>query len=286
MFDQTPSNLPFEPDAKEGKAPPPTPPQSEKSNQAQEAPPSPSMQGSGGATNIRGGILVPPKKEPEDILSDVESAPESPQSVSSMSSLDSAPKHDRTRMIIIILAVLAGILIVVIAGIFLYQRFIAPPNEEVYTGIPTEDMGIPNELDSVIGSPSNEFPENQEEETESPPVVPPTPDTIPEPEPVRQNETMLDSDEDGLTDEDEMMYGTDPGSDDTDGDGLMDGEELSMGADPLIADTDGDGLNDGDEVRIWLSSPVRTDTDGDGFSDGTEVANGYNPNGDGRLPEM
>jgi len=35
---------------------------------------------------------------------------------------------------------------------------------------------------------------------------------------------------------------------DTDGDGLMDDQEESLGTDPGVADTDGDGESDGDEV--------------------------------------
>jgi hypothetical protein len=36
---------------------------------------------------------------------------------------------------------------------------------------------------------------------------------------------------------------------DTDGDGLSDMDELFYGTNPFKADTDGDGLSDGDEVR-------------------------------------
>ena len=58
-----------------------------------------------------------------------------------------------------------------------------------------------------------------------------------------------DTDGDGLNDEEEMYYGTDPFSDDSDGDGLNDYEEVNdYDTDPNDADTDGDGLNDGQEV--------------------------------------
>lgn len=65
---------------------------------------------------------------------------------------------------------------------------------------------------------------------------------------------------------------------DTDGDGLTDEEEAALGTDPNIADTDGDGLNDAEEVRVWQTDPLNEDTDQDGFTDGSEVANGYDPN--------
>ena len=109
---------------------------------------------------------------------------------------------------------------------------------------------------------------------------------------------ILDSDLDGLSDDEEGLLGTDPANPDSDGDGLSDGEEVAAGLDPLDgtdaaldadgdgltnaeevglgtdpfnADTDGDGLTDGDEVDVHLTDPLLTDTDGDGLTDGDEV---------------
>lgn len=65
---------------------------------------------------------------------------------------------------------------------------------------------------------------------------------------------------------------------DTDGDGLTDEEEAALGTDPNIADTDGDGLSDAEEVRVWQTDPLNEDTDQDGFTDGSEVESGYDPN--------
>lgn len=83
----------------------------------------------------------------------------------------------------------------------------------------------------------------------------------------------LDSDGDGLTDDDEInRYKTDPHNPDTDGDGLKDGEEvLSFKTDPLNPDTDGDGLSDGDEVKKHKTDPLNPDSDYDLLSDGAEV---------------
>ncbi|PKN56086.1 MAG: hypothetical protein CVU56_18060 [Deltaproteobacteria bacterium HGW-Deltaproteobacteria-14] len=96
-----------------------------------------------------------------------------------------------------------------------------------------------------------------------------------------------DRDEDGLTDAEEVLLGTDPRVTDTDGDGLSDGAELALGApgvrdpgdtDPLDADSDDDGLLDGVErrgtgplARTGPTDPNRADSDGDGLWDGLEV---------------
>lgn len=44
---------------------------------------------------------------------------------------------------------------------------------------------------------------------------------------------FLDSDQDGMTDEEERLYGTNPHNSDTDGDGYSDGAEIKSGYDPL-----------------------------------------------------
>ncbi len=57
------------------------------------------------------------------------------------------------------------------------------------------------------------------------------------------------------------------GSADSDNDGLTNSEEVNLGTDPAVADTDGDGLSDGDEVNTYGTNPTNSDTDNDGFSD-------------------
>ena len=89
----------------------------------------------------------------------------------------------------------------------------------------------------------------------------------------------LDSDGDGLTDEEELKLGTDPHNPDTDGDGLTDGEEVKVyKTDPLNPDTDYDALTDGDEVYKYKTNPLERDTDKGGVADGHEVIeDGTNP---------
>ncbi len=97
-----------------------------------------------------------------------------------------------------------------------------------------------------------------------------------------------DSDNDGLTDDEEIaLQGTfgdpncpDPFIADFDGDGLNDGQEIGVGGepgtgtDPCVADTDGDGLTDGEEIDLQefgCPNPLAADTDNDGIDDGIEV---------------
>lgn len=121
-----------------------------------------------------------------------------------------------------------------------------------------------------------------------------------------------DSDNDGMPDELEITYGTDPFNTDTDDDGLTDWDEINwLGYNPLIEDTDGNGILDRDEdpdedgltniqeanygtnmivkdtdhdnltdyeeVITYHTNPLLPDTDGDGVDDGTEIAIGSDP---------
>jgi hypothetical protein len=75
----------------------------------------------------------------------------------------------------------------------------------------------------------------------------------------------------------------DPFPNDKDRDGLSDEQEKKAGTSDFEFDTDHDGLSDKDEINVWHTNPTKSDTDGDKFSDGYEVANGYNPNGSGKI---
>ena len=105
---------------------------------------------------------------------------------------------------------------------------------------------------------------------------------------IRTDPLRADTDDDGLTDSEELFPPgnenvTDPTNPDTDGDGLLDGAERhTYGSDPTLTDTDGDGLEDGFEVtphtlhllvdgvaedRSIVTDPAQRDTDGDGLTD-------------------
>ena len=73
---------------------------------------------------------------------------------------------------------------------------------------------------------------------------------------------------------------------DSDQDGLSDEEEETLGTNINNIDTDNDGLFDREEVKVYKTNPLVADTDGDGYMDGDEVKNGYNPLGEGKLYEI
>ncbi|MBL8915627.1 MAG: calcium-binding protein [Archangium sp.] len=108
----------------------------------------------------------------------------------------------------------------------------------------------------------------------------------------RNGEVLIDSDGDGISDDDEEVLGLDPTLVDSDGDRLGDGVEQRMGL-PNVAtadgsnrntisgcnveqDTDGDRLNDCEE-RVLGSDGCIADTDGDGLGDLVEFLTGTNP---------
>lgn len=101
----------------------------------------------------------------------------------------------------------------------------------------------------------------------------------------------LDTDGDGLLDEEEIFIGTSPSLTDTDGDGFSDMLEFRLrnsGFDPLFPadadcggqsdkkDEDGDGLLNCEERYLGTSSRL-IDSDADGYTDDTEVRVGTNP---------
>ncbi len=86
----------------------------------------------------------------------------------------------------------------------------------------------------------------------------------------------LDSDSDGLTDQQEELLQTSLTLRDSDNDGLSDFAETQIGTNPLATDSDLDGIDDGVEASFatgtlaLYSNPLVADTNGDGLSDGLE----------------
>lgn len=167
----------------------------------------------------------------------------------------------------IILAIII-ITIVALGGYLVYSKF-SNPAPEVVPPIVVEERGNDN-IAPPAGNDNGSFitPISEQgsgfEETEEIPFVPGG-STPADPDngdfPASPSPSLVDSDGDGLTDEEEILIGTNIN----------------------LIDTDNDGLSDYEEVKIYGTNPLSADTDGDGFLDGDEVRNGYNPNGPGRL---
>ncbi|MFQ3189771.1 MAG: hypothetical protein ACI936_000897 [Paraglaciecola sp.] len=86
------------------------------------------------------------------------------------------------------------------------------------------------------------------------------------------NIAAKDTDNDGVTDNEERHGGMDPRRADTDGDILTDNQEWNIiYSNPSHQDSDGDGTEDGFEFYSYRTSPVLADTDGDQISDTDEV---------------
>ena len=104
------------------------------------------------------------------------------------------------------------------------------------------------------------------------------------------DKTKPDTDDDGLTDWQEIHdLSTNPLVVDTDGNGITDynedfdgdsivnGKEYTYATDPTMRDSDTDGLSDYEEIFSYKTKPTAEDTDNDGASDGWEVLNGFDP---------
>lgn len=104
------------------------------------------------------------------------------------------------------------------------------------------------------------------------------------------DENKEDTDGDGLSDYEELcVTATDPtvfdsvekgvsdAEADLDKDGLSNKEELQYGTDTTKADTDRDGLSDYEEMHVYATNPGEMDTDNDNLKDGDETALGLDP---------
>ena len=83
---------------------------------------------------------------------------------------------------------------------------------------------------------------------------------------------FVDSDDDGLSDDDEVTIGTDPAQADSDGDGLWDGDEVPDPSAPPDADADG------------ALDPLDADDDGDRLTTFAEIG-AYDPTDPASLPD-
>ena len=72
---------------------------------------------------------------------------------------------------------------------------------------------------------------------------------------------------------------------DSDQDGLTDDEERNAGTDSSKIDSDNDGLVDRDEVKVYKTNPLQADSDGDTINDSDEIKKRRDPlNSDPNAP--
>lgn len=84
--------------------------------------------------------------------------------------------------------------------------------------------------------------------------------------------------------ESEMTVPAPPVAADADSDGLSDEQEAKYGTDPQLPDSDGDTLFDGEEVLTYRTDPLSIDSDGDSYRDDHELLEGSDPtNEDSRI---
>ncbi|WP_038161196.1 Ig-like domain-containing protein, partial [Verrucomicrobium sp. BvORR106] len=99
-----------------------------------------------------------------------------------------------------------------------------------------------------------------------------------------------DSDSDGLTNAQELVYGSHPGLTDTDGDGVSDSVEFGSGSNPAVSDSDGDGMTDLYEVTHGLDpldpQDALKDKDGDRIPNIYEFKRGTQASVVGSLPAV
>jgi len=172
--------------------------------------------------------------------------------------IETAPSRKKLFLVIIAVSLLA---ILGVGGYFVWQQFARKPVTEV---IPVTAPGVIN-----VNAPAVEAPEA---------VTPPA---------LICGNGICETGENSTTcPADCPLPAPPPAALDTDLDGLSDDEELTLGTDLNIIDTDDDGLTDREEVKIYMTDPLNPDTDGDTYKDGDEVKAGYDPKGPGRLLEL
>jgi len=178
--------------------------------------------------------------------------PQSPEVASMMASVEGQGLSTGKKIVIIIVSVLL-VAAIAAGGYWLYERFNKPLGAQVGDYNDEDEEG----LAGLDGENDDEPVEDGEEDDNQ--------DLNNESEP-----------EGNGTSEVEPPL-------DTDGDGLTDDEELVLGTNVNAVDSDRDGLSDKEEVEFYKSNPLSPDTDGDSYLDGDEVKNGYDPLGPGRL---
>ncbi|MFH1662098.1 MAG: hypothetical protein ABIA02_03310 [Candidatus Falkowbacteria bacterium] len=198
-----------------------------------------------------------PKEQVEDIFSDTENAPKPEAFKPKQSETPSAgspppetgEKKANMKKIIVLAVIILGIALIAFGGYWAFNNFF---KTSIDGGVDVMKDDMQEEVEKLE--------ENKQEEIVQPDI----------------SETKIQ----------ETVEPVVVDKKDTDQDGLTDEEEIRAGSNINAVDTDDDGLFDREEVKVYRTNPANADTDGDGFLDGDEVKSGYNPNGSGKLFEI
>ena len=159
-------------------------------------------------------------------------------------------KHADRKKMLVLFFLLFGLIILGAGGFFAYRNFAGDFFSDFLKKAEIEE----NITEEPLASENNE-PQPEQKESGSK-----TDNKKPDDKIIAPNPSM-DSDQDGLSDEEERVLGTDINN----------------------LDSDSDGLFDREEVKVYKTDPLNADTDGDSYLDGMEVKAGYNPRGTGKL---
>ena len=227
----------------------------------------------------------------DDIFAETDKAPESSQAASAprpaaggaeidaqkigLAATDefteSTPEKKKQDVLFKVIIAVIGVVVLGLAGYLIYTKFFNAPAEEPAASVPvvTKPAGTTQTTETPT-TQTGSFVEVAGETTTTPAATGTEASTSGVTAPATTTQTtatttaqasQVDSDNDGLTDVEEKIAGTNIN----------------------IIDTDNDGLSDYEEVKIYKTNPLSADTDGDSYLDGAEVKSGYNPNGAGKL---
>lgn len=221
------------------------------------------------------------QKEPVDMFE--EAGAQNPADQYEFEEAETKPWYMQRRFIVLILAGILFLILVIFGVQFALQFFQAkPPAQPAQLEQPVNQVPVQPATPENATQPTQQQPQTQGTTTQQP--AQPAADL--------QNTVQQQPQAQGTTAQQPAGTPQTPATTqqvvpaqaiDTDGDGLTDDEEKALGTDPTKKDTDGDGLTDREEVKVFGTDPLNPDTDGDGYSDGAEVKNGYNPKGTGKL---
>jgi len=227
-------------------------------------------------------------REAEDIFSETDKPGAVPPSAANDLSLagESAVAETADRKYIIIGAAVLGVALLAGAGAFVYKSFVASQPAEPPAEVSQEPPAVPEEKAPAETSPAEKQPVALPETNVGNNAAKPVLDNAASGTAENITSNHGGNNQASSTGAEEAVPPADDLPIDSDQDGLSDEEEKALGTDPNNIDTDGDGLFDREEAKVYKTDPLKADTDGDGYADGAEVKGGYNPNGPGKLYEI